>query len=115
MAQLGIVVGLVILSFLASWELVGLQFILNVMNGAQLRKSDELFYSSIYVAGSKQALLVDAVKESSVCKIRSSSDVFCIEFGKKVRMFRVLPSSIRLSPFEVVRSFFHQIFVSFCF
>ena len=62
-------------------------------NGAQLHKSDELFYSSISVAGSKQALLVDAVKESSVCKIRSSSDVFCIEFGKKVRIFRVVPSS----------------------
>ncbi|XP_028409750.1 DDB1- and CUL4-associated factor 4-like isoform X2 [Dendronephthya gigantea] len=41
------------------------------------------FSTLLGIAGNKQAVLVDSERKSLVCKIRSSSDVFCIEFGKK--------------------------------
>ena len=41
------------------------------------------FSSLLGIAGSQQAVLVDSVKKSMICKIRSSSDIFCIEFSHK--------------------------------
>lgn len=80
MAQLGIAVGQEILSFILFWALVR-KYIKDPEKASCI--VDELFSP---LAGNKQAVLVDSEKKSLVCKVRFSSDVFCIEFGQKVRL-----------------------------